>query len=197
VKTNRKGLWLTATAVAFLVAYLGGCKDENVATIGVCPAVVSTNPSDAATNVPLNQIITVTFNETMNPSTFTQESFNMQAITLASRKKTDHGNITKASFSIQGPEPVAGIVSFSDSTASFIPSNLLKTNTTYTGRITSLVKDLMGNALQTDYVWSFSTGANILPTVNSTSPVNNATSVILNKKITATFSVPMDTLTLT
>src|SRR5450759_4038584 len=37
----------------------------------------------------------------------------------------------------------------------------------------------------------------VLPTVTSTDPINNATGVILNKAVTATFSVPMDPLTLT
>ena len=37
----------------------------------------------------------------------------------------------------------------------------------------------------------------VLPTVSSTDPINNATGVILNKAVTATFSVPMDPLTLT
>src|SRR5450759_3459064 len=37
----------------------------------------------------------------------------------------------------------------------------------------------------------------VLPTVTSTDPINNATGVILNKAVTATFSEPMDPLTLT
>ena len=46
-----------------------------------------------------------------------------------------------------------------------------------------------------DYVWTFTTGSR--PTVTATSPANNATGVFLNKVVTATFSVPMDPLTLT
>ncbi|WP_445720542.1 Ig-like domain-containing protein [Flavobacterium sp.] len=30
--------------------------------------IIDTNPDKAATNIPLNQVITVTFNEEMNPS---------------------------------------------------------------------------------------------------------------------------------
>ena len=55
----------------------------------------------------------------------------------------------------------------------------------------------MGNALQADYVWVFSTGTTVLPVVIATSPLNLATNVVLNKTITATFSVPMDQSTIT
>ncbi|WP_445717889.1 Ig-like domain-containing protein [Flavobacterium sp.] len=34
----------------------------------MCPMIIDTNPDKAATNIPLNQVITVTFNEEMNPS---------------------------------------------------------------------------------------------------------------------------------
>jgi hypothetical protein len=49
----------------------------------------------------------------------------------------------------------------------------------------------MGNALQTDYVWTFST--DVPPTVTS-NPANNAVDVPLNKIIVATFSIQMDSL---
>jgi hypothetical protein len=54
----------------------------------------------------------------------------------------------------------------------------------------------MASALQTDYVWTFSTGTTLAPTVISTDPANNAMGVFLNKIVTATFSEPMDQLTL-
>ena len=56
---------------------------------------------------------------------------------------------------------------------------------------------MMGNRLQEDYVWTFSTGLSLAPSVISTDPVNNATGVPLNKKVGATFSTQMDPLTLT
>ena len=90
MKTKRKRLWMTIIAAIFLTVFIDGCKDENVATIGVCPKVLSTNPANAATNVPLTQIITVTFNEKMNPATITQASLTLQGITPVTEKKMNY-----------------------------------------------------------------------------------------------------------
>ena len=173
MKTKRQRLWMTIISALCLTAFLGGCKDEKVGIVGVCPVVESTSPVKLATSVPLGTIVKATFNEEMNPAT-----------------------ITQVSFTLQGPSPVNGTVSYTGKTASFVPAAPLLRNTTYTGRIKSSVKDLMGNAIQADYVWSFSTGAIVSPIVISTDPAQNATSVPLNKVITATFSVPMDPLTI-
>src|SRR5665811_508506 len=54
---------------------------------------------------------------------------------------------------------------------------------------------MMGNALQTAYVWTFTTG--VSPTVISTNPANLATGIPLDRVITATFSTAMDSLTVT
>jgi hypothetical protein len=80
---------------------------------------------------------------------------------------------------------------------SFTPDSKLEANTTYTATVVSSVKDLTGNALQVNYVWTFSTGSTLSPTVISTDPANNATGVFLNKTVTATFNQPMDPLTIT
>jgi hypothetical protein len=172
---KRKTLWMPTLVVMLLAAFMGSCKkDTYVETVGVCPVVISTNPANSATGVPLNQGVSAIFNEAMNPST-----------------------ITKSSFTLQGPTSVTGTVSYGDSTANFIPSANLAPNTTYTARIATSVKDLMGNALQTDYVWSFMTGTTVSPTVISTNPSNNAVGVVLNKTIRAVFSEAMDPLTIT
>ena len=123
----------------------------------------------------IRQIISATFNEEMNPTTINAATF----------------IVAEANGTV-----VTGTVTYSGTTATFTPSSFLKPNTTYTGRIKTGAKDVMGNALQTDYVWTFSTGMVIVPTVITTDPVNNATNIPLNKTITATFSMPMDPLTL-
>jgi hypothetical protein len=69
-----------------------------------------------------------------------------------------------------------------------------------TATITTGAKDVAGNALASNYVWSFTTGAapdTTPPTVTLTVPVNGATGVATNTKITATFSKAMDPTTLT
>lgn len=167
-----KNLLKTLTLIA--VVLITGCKkDTFTETIGLCPIVISTNPVDGAINVPLNQIITVSFNKEMNPKT-----------------------VTSASIYFDGNSRVDGSLTYSDSTATFTPSSPLIINTTYKGTVKTTVKDLKGNALQEDYVWTFSTGGTIAPMVISTDPANLDTGVALNKIITATFNMPMDPLTL-
>jgi hypothetical protein len=167
---------LTALAIASIILIAGCKKDDFVEIVGVCPEVISTSPADEAVGVPLDKIITATFNETMNPLTIVQESF-------------------YAELGAKGMTSIAGTISYNNVTASFTPSSPLAPSTDYTGTVTTSVKDLMGNAIQTDYVWTFTTGP--LPTVILVAPANNETNVDLNNTVTATFSVPMDPLTLT
>jgi hypothetical protein len=112
--------------------------------------------------------------------------------------------ITQVSFILTGDlksdVPVAGTLTYNNSNAtlSFVPTELLAQNTQYTGTVKSSVKDLKGNALQTDYVWTFRTGSvGTGPLVISTDPLNNASGVALNKVVTATFNMAMDPATLT
>ena len=168
---------LLATLAIALVVLMSGCKkDEYLAKVGVCPLVVSTIPANAAVGVPLNQVISVTFNEVMNPATFTSESFTVQGTAVVA--------------GVKAAIVVTGVLTFNDKTVIFTPTSPLAANTTFTGTIKTSVKDLAGNALQVAHVWSFTTG--VPPTVTATDPLNNAISVVLNKVITATFSVPMD-----
>ena len=159
-------------ALVLTGALIAGCmKDEYPEIVGVCPAVESTNPADKAMGVPLSQVITVTFNEEINPAT-----------------------LTATSFTIQGLSPVAGTISYSNKTASFTPANPLAANVTYTGTITTSVKDMMGNAIQENYVWTFSTDAT--PSVSFTSPFVNEGGVLLNKVLTVQFNMAMNPSTL-
>ncbi|MDI5950143.1 Ig-like domain-containing protein [Flavobacterium yafengii] len=165
---------LLFTFAILFIALISGCaKDDFEEIEGVCPVVLSTDPDNGTINVPLDKTITVIFNEEMNAATFNQSS-----------------------FTLQGTTAVAGTVSFSGTTASFDPTSPLAANTTYTGVIKTSVKDIMGNALQADYVWTFSTGSTVTPMVISTDPANNATNVFLNKIVTANFNMPMNQATI-
>jgi uncharacterized repeat protein (TIGR02543 family) len=151
MKTRRQRLWIPAIVALFLATLFSGCKNEKVGIVGLCPEVKSTVPIPGASNVPLNQVITATFNEKMNPVT-----------------------IIPTSFIIQGVTPSAGISSSGTTvtTSSFTPSTLLSPFTSYTATIKTTVKDLMGNALQADYTWTFKT----IPEVTlSASPVLGGT----------------------
>jgi len=141
------------------------------------PTVNSIDPLNVATGVATNTQITATFSKTMDISTITASTFTVK----------------------QGTTSVAGVVSYSGTTATFIPASNLASNTLYTVTITTGVKDVAGDALAANYVWSFTTAAavTIPPMVNSIDPVNVATSVAMNKHITATFSKTMDASTIT
>ena len=162
---------LLSFAILFIALINGCASDDFQETIGVCPVVESTNPANGAINVLLNQVITVTFNEEINPDTVNQNS-----------------------FTVTGSAKITGTISYSGKTASFTPSSPLTPNTTYTGRITTETKDVMGNALQEDFVWTFKTG--VSPTVTGTDPIPNATGVALLKTVTADFNMMMDPATI-
>ncbi len=124
------------TFTMFLVVLFAGCKkDDFVETIGVCPIVISTDPVNGAISVPYSKIITATFNEKMDPTSFNESSFTLQ----------------------QGTTLIQGMVSYVDSTTSFKPNAPLLSFTSYQGTIKNTVKDKRGNVMQSDYKWSFVT----------------------------------------
>jgi Ice-binding-like/Bacterial Ig-like domain len=135
---------------------------------GTIPIVVSTDPPNGATGVPLNKVITATFSTVMNPATVNATTFQIR----------------------QGSTVITGVLTYAGMTATFTPTSPLTANTVYTGTITTGVKDMAGNAMAANYTWSFVTGT--MPYIVSTDPVNTATGVPVNKKITATFSEVMN-----
>ncbi|MBY0482675.1 MAG: Ig-like domain-containing protein [Chitinophagaceae bacterium] len=141
------------------------------------PTVISTDPANNATGVALNKIIAATFSETMNPASISITSFLLK----------------------NGTTPITGIVNYVGVIGTFTPTSLLTASTLYTATITTIAKDLAGNSLVSDYVWTFTTGAAldiIPPTVILTDPLNNAIGVPVDKKITATFSEAMNPATI-
>lgn len=159
---------LLGIAVTMSIVIFAACKkDKFVETDGICPTVLLTNPMDGSTGVPLDQVITATFNVTMDPA-----------------------SVTEISFFVVG-SVVPGKVVFSDKTASFTPDQPLLKNHTYVGHIKTSVMDLMGNHLKNEYTWTFSTGEILSPMVTLTEPGNLDEDVALNKTISATFNMPM------
>ena len=179
---------LTALAIIVVVIF-AGCKKDDYVVIdgGPCPVVVSTTPVSGATFVGRSAVAA------------SEQAVRTTLVTAKFNKKIDPKTISQTSFTVTGASAIAGTVTYSDadSTATFTASSKFADNTTFTARVTTAVKDLMGNALQQDYVWTFSTGATILPVVIATSPTNLATGVAFNKVVTATFSMPMDQSTIT
>jgi len=143
------------------------------------PTVSSTVPASSATGVALNSNITATFSEAMTS-----------------------GTISGTTFTLTGPgtTAVAGAVSYTGTTATFNPTADLAGNTLFTATITTGAHDLAGNALASNHVWTFTTGATpdtTPPTVSSTVPAASATGVVVSSNITATFSEAMNSDTLT
>ncbi|MFH0920227.1 MAG: Ig-like domain-containing protein [Fibrobacterota bacterium] len=142
------------------------------------PTVSSTDPASAAVGVAFNQKVAATFSKTMNASTINTATFTL----------------------MQGTTSVSGFVSYSGTTALYSPASNLLPNTVYTATITTGARDLAGNALASDRVWSFTTGAAAVvtpPTVSSTDPASAAVGVVFNQKISALFSKTMDATTIT
>jgi len=148
--------------------------------IVIPPTVISTIPANVATNVPLNQVVSATFSTAMNPAT-----------------------INATTFTLTGPGAanVTGLVAYAavGKTLTFIPTANLATNTLYTATITTGAQNLGGIGLASNYVWTFTTGtatAVLSPEIVSTNPANAASNVSLNSSVSATFTKPMNPLTI-
>ncbi len=150
----------------------------------IAPTVILTDPANGDTDAAFSQRISVTFSEAMNPLTITTGTF----------------IVTKGSMGPGMKAPVLGTVTYFGVTAVFTPAVDLLPSTTYTATITTGARDLAGNALSSNKVWSFTTGNTldiIAPTVILTDPANGDTNVALSKRISATFSKTMDPTTIT
>jgi hypothetical protein len=141
------------------------------------PTLLSTAPFNGETDVLLGNKLSVTFSEALDPATISATTFTLN----------------------QGATAVSGTLNYSGVTAVFTPDNELAGNSVYTARLTTAITDLAGNALETDSVWSFTSGAVqdlINPTVTSLTPADLATGVPLNGILVATFSEAMDPLSI-
>ena len=172
VTTGAMNLAGVAMAAPFVWTFTTGAAPDVTP-----PTVISTDPLNLATGVPLNQQITATFSEAMKDTTINTTTFTL----------------------FQGTTPIPGIVGYiaGSSTAIFVPSSNLTADTVYTATITTGVSDLAGNFLVNAYVWTFTTAAAPLivsPTVVSTNPTG--TGVCINAAINATFSTAMDPATI-
>src|SRR5207245_2469399 len=154
-------------------------RHDAVAAADTTPPTVSfTVPANAATGVATDEKIAAAFSEPMDPGTITKETFTLS----------------------QGTGPVAGTVTYIGVTATFAPAANLAPNTVYTARIKPGAKDLAGNSMASDFVWSFTTGATTdttAPIVSCTRPTNADTNMAFSHKIAATFTEAMDPLTIT
>jgi Ice-binding-like/Bacterial Ig-like domain len=132
------------TRILTAVALLAACNDsdgpngpDGPNSPNVAPTVLSTGPASAATGVPRNPSVRVTFSEAMDPSTLNGTTF-----VLA-----------------QGTTPVAATVTYAANIATLVPSAVLAPNTTFTATVSTGAKDMAGLSLAASRSWSFTTVA--------------------------------------
>jgi Ice-binding-like/Bacterial Ig-like domain len=166
---------LSPLASSYVWTFTTGASTNTTA-----PLVNSTNPVATSIGAGSNQKITATFSEAMDSTT-----------------------VTPITFTLMGPgeTPVVGTVTYSaiGTSATFTPSTALIPDTTYSAAITTGVTDLSGNALASNFGWTFTTGDTtdtVAPIVNSTNPVDNASGVGIDASISASFDKAMDPSTL-
>jgi hypothetical protein len=142
VTTGAQNLAGTALASKYVWTFTTG------ATVVVTPPELdSTVPEDGETEVPLNQAVSATFTEAMNPLT-----------------------ITTGTFQLTGPggTAIAGTVSYDaiNFIATFTPTVPLIASSNYIATVTDGVTDLDGNPLGTTgepNPWHFTTGTALVP----------------------------------
>jgi len=173
-----------ANSTLYMTTITTGAKDPTGAALAANfvwtfttappPTVISTIPVNGATAAAVNTAISATFSEAMDPAT-----------------------ITATTFTLAGPgaTPVAGVVTYSGSTATFTPSADLATGILFTATITTGAKDPAGVGLAANYVWTLTTASP--PKVSFTTPAGGRTNVPVNQKIAATFNAPMNASTIT
>ena len=167
--------------ITFLLLMVGaGCSDpDKTPNPGLTPpTVISVAPPNGSIGACPSTIVTATFSKAMNPATINSTTFTL----------TSPGT---------PPVAVAGVVTYdaSSNTAIFTPSGLA-VSTPYTATITTGATDTFGNALASNFVWSFSTGTKSCaagpPTVISVTPPDLAVGVCPDTTVTATFSEAMN-----
>lgn len=141
-KRQCAGYYTISRSITFMallfVAFLAGCKKDDFTgeVIGLCPTV-TTDPMDKAVNVPLNKVITATFNTVMKATTINNSTFVIR----------------------QGATQISGKIAPTADAAvfTFDPDIDLLPFTTYTGTISKSVTDTLRTAMVEDYVWTFTT----------------------------------------
>jgi hypothetical protein len=136
IKTKMRN-YLTSI-VMLSVVLVGGCTKDEVKDDTI-PTVISTVSVNSATNVAVNAISTATFSEAMDVSTINTATFTL----------------------MNGTTSIAGAVNYTGVVATFTPTVNLSNNTLYTATVTTGARDLSGNSMAINKVWSFTTGGSL------------------------------------
>ncbi len=140
------------------------------------PLVNTVSPASGSSNASLTTTVSASFSEDMDPASIQNSSFSLR----------DAQNTL-----------LQGTVSYQSSTRTAILSltSPLAYSSTYTATITggsAGVKDMAGNALQSNFTWTFTTVADQqAPQIQTVSPASGATAVLVNQVISGTFNEAM------
>ncbi|MBM4053462.1 MAG: hypothetical protein FJ264_02070 [Planctomycetes bacterium] len=143
---------------------VSGAASDSIIMDTTPPAVITASPGDGETEVSIGSIITATFSENMDAATINASSFVLS-------------------------NEITGTIGYNNTTATFIPSANLDYSTTYAATINTAAKDVAGNAMATDYTWSFTTEPDAIApagimTVNNDDVYANSTAVTLHLSAT-------------
>jgi hypothetical protein len=161
---------LSASAIAMVVLFTG-CSNDETTPSTPAPTVTVTSPLTSDTNVARNKVVSVNFNIQMDASSINATTFTLK----------------------QGTTTVGGTVSYSGTTAKFVPSTVLAANTLYTATLTTGVKSADGIALSANKQWNFTTTANATVGLTAVSLGSAGNYVILAK--TTITNVPTSAIT--
>ena len=138
------------------MSLLSSCAGSGDESTPVLFGVVSTTPANNATDVPLGNLITVTFNEDVEPATL------VDAIAVSSLA----GNLP-------------GVISYNSTTrtATFTPGTPFAPLTDYTVTVAAKVKSVSTERLSTPYVFGFRTATGSSPVSPPITTSAEATSI--------------------
>lgn len=145
------------------------------------PHVIGTSPSPDSTDVPLGTPIAISFDEPIDITTLTSETFLVN----------------------DGSNKLEGVISTDDLSLEFVcyftPVSSLEFSTNYEVTVTNGVTDLAGNNLEEDYSFSFKTDEEDLapPEIVTAFPEDGAVGISIYRELSVTFSEPIDTSTIT
>ncbi|CAM3104076.1 ice-binding family protein [Flavobacterium frigoris] len=167
---------LSSCAIVMVVLFTGCSNDDNTQstpapTPAPTPTVTSTSPLNSDTNVARNKVVSVDFSIAMDASTINSTTFTVK----------------------QAGTTVLGAVSYSGTTAKFVPATVLAANTLYTATLTTGVKSADGKALSANKQWEFTTTANAAVGLAAVSLGSAGNYVILAK--TTITNVPTSVIT--
>ena len=171
IQTKMKMKNLLLTAAVAMVIFFTSCSSDNANQAAVAPTVATTSPNVSATSVARNKVITVNFSKEMDASSINTSTFTLKQAGVA----------------------VSGTVSYSGTTATFVPAAVLAANTLYTATITTGARSADKVALAANVQWEFTTTVNATAGLAAVSLGAAGNYVILAK--TAINNVPTSAIT--